>query len=59
MCFQISFELQFGKHITNGKLLRVEYEIKLINIVKNNPPHPLKQKLWLNYPDIFTMVSEQ
>ena len=38
MCFQRSSELQFGRHISNEKLSRVEYANKLINIAKGLIP---------------------
>ena len=38
VCFQISSELQFGRHIPNSNLSRVEYAIKMINNAKDLIP---------------------
>ena len=40
VCFQISFDSQFGRHIPNGNLSRVEYAIKIINNAKDLIPPP-------------------
>ena len=40
VCFQISSDLQFGRHIPKGNLSSVEYAIKIINNAKDliQPP---------------------
>ena len=45
MCFQISSELQFGRHILNSNLSRVEYAIKIINNAKDLIPPPSENEI--------------
>ena len=54
-CFQISCELQFGRHIPGGNLSRVEYAIEMTNNVKDLIPPSLEDeivsKLYRNFHD--------
>ena len=45
VCFQISSNLQFGRHISNGNLSRVEYAIKMINNANDLIPPPSENKI--------------
>ena len=48
LCFQICFELQFHKHIPNGKLWRLEYAIKIIDYAKDPIAPPSETELVAN-----------
>ena len=45
VCFQISSDLQFGRHMPNGNLSRVEYAIKMINNAKDLIPPPPENEI--------------
>ena len=45
VCFQISSELQFGRHIPNSNLSRVEYAIKMIDNAKDLIPPPSENEI--------------
>ena len=45
VCFQISSDLQFRRHITNGNLCRVECAIKMMNNAKDLIPPPSENEI--------------
>ena len=45
VCFQISSDLQLGRHIPSGNLSRVEYAIKMINNAKDLIPPPSENEI--------------
>ena len=45
VCFQISSDLQYDRHIPNGNLSRVEYPIKIINNAEDIIPPPSENEI--------------
>ena len=58
VCFQITSEIQFKRHISDGNLSRIEYAIKIINITMDLIPPPQKPKLCQNCQDTSMMMLE-